>query len=347
MIQAIDKKDIRNKERLKNEKQAKDTRNLYLLKEGVIMAKSEAAKGVSQSDMAQRLRLEQKNSQMLKNLNRFVARDRLTIHNLPPSYGNKELREMVKKHTGENAKECRVMRENKPTFGNPLGKSKGYGFLSFKTHEKALSVLRKLNNNPACFGKNNRPIVSFSIEDKKVHNIKEARLKKSMLNNPTYQAKLEKQKAKRFEKLRKKKEAKLALASTATPTFSLAAESLSQNVNRKRERKRDVEKVIGDFTGEISKAGKMSIRSNRKIVTQAKGHYDRIKTERKAIKKVKVKQEHEKLRNARAKNAVKPKGNKKDQEIVKENRFFSETVGKYKKLMASNESGKRSKWYIE
>lgn len=47
------------------------------------------------------------------------------------------------------------MRENKPSPGNPLGKSKGYGFLSFKTHDEALNCLRKVNNNPNVFGKNN------------------------------------------------------------------------------------------------------------------------------------------------------------------------------------------------
>lgn len=52
-------------------------------------------------------------------------------------------------------KECRVMRENKPSAGQPLGASKGFGFLSFKSHETALLCLRKLNNNPNVFGKNN------------------------------------------------------------------------------------------------------------------------------------------------------------------------------------------------
>lgn len=39
-------------------------------------------------------------------------------------------------------------------MGQPLGASKGFGFLSFKNHENALSALRKLNNNPNVFGKN-------------------------------------------------------------------------------------------------------------------------------------------------------------------------------------------------
>lgn len=47
------------------------------------------------------------------------------------------------------------MRENKPSLGHPLGKSKGFGFLSFKNHDEALNCLRKVNNNPKVFGKNN------------------------------------------------------------------------------------------------------------------------------------------------------------------------------------------------
>lgn len=47
------------------------------------------------------------------------------------------------------------MRENRPSVGQPLGMSKGFGFLSFKSHNEALQCLRKLNKNPNIFGKNN------------------------------------------------------------------------------------------------------------------------------------------------------------------------------------------------
>lgn len=52
------------------------------------------------------------------------------------------------------------MRENKPSAGYPKGKPKEFGFLSFKTHEEALAVLRKLNNNPKVFSAHH---VSFLI----------------------------------------------------------------------------------------------------------------------------------------------------------------------------------------
>lgn len=47
------------------------------------------------------------------------------------------------------------MRENVPSVGAPQGRSKGFGFLAFKSHDEALMCLRKLNNNPNVFGKNN------------------------------------------------------------------------------------------------------------------------------------------------------------------------------------------------
>lgn len=138
-----------------NKKEPADSRNLYLVKEGLILAGTPAAEGVSQADMAKRLRLEQSKSQLLRNLNRFVSKDRLTIHNIPPSFDSVKLRKIISKVSGLKPKECRVMRENKPSMGQPLGKSKGYGFISFGKHEEALLCIRKVNNNPHAFGKNN------------------------------------------------------------------------------------------------------------------------------------------------------------------------------------------------
>ena len=51
------------------------------------------------------------------------------------------------------------MRENFPSVGFPNGKSKGFGFLSFKSHEDALLCLRKLNNNPNVFGAKNVSVI--------------------------------------------------------------------------------------------------------------------------------------------------------------------------------------------
>lgn len=78
----------------------KDSRNLYLAKEGLILAGTPAAEGVSQSDLSKRLRLEQSKNQSLKNLNRFISMERLTVHNIPPSYDSSKLRQVIAKGSG-------------------------------------------------------------------------------------------------------------------------------------------------------------------------------------------------------------------------------------------------------
>lgn len=153
---AMSKDEVRDMSDKKSKKDdGKDSRNLYLAKEGIIMANSKAAEGVSPSDMKKRHDLERVKTQVLKNLNRFVSRNRLSIHNLPVEYDNEKLKDMIIKHTGFRPHECRVMRDNKPTAEFPNGMSKGFGFVSFNTHLDALTGLRKLNNNPTIFGNTN------------------------------------------------------------------------------------------------------------------------------------------------------------------------------------------------
>lgn len=53
--------------------------------------------------MNKRLQLEQWKSQVLKNLNMFVARNRLIVHNLPVDMDNKKLKELFSKYSSPNA----------------------------------------------------------------------------------------------------------------------------------------------------------------------------------------------------------------------------------------------------
>jgi len=69
----------------------------------VIIAGTAAANGVSVHDMNKRLELEQWKSQVLKNLNMFVARNRLIIHNLPTNMDNKALKDLFIKYTHPKA----------------------------------------------------------------------------------------------------------------------------------------------------------------------------------------------------------------------------------------------------
>jgi nucleolar protein 4 len=74
---------------------------------------------------------------------------------------------------------------NKNSKGS-VGTSKGFGFVAYTSHESALSALRKINNNPLVFTKEQRPIIEFSIENKTALNARQKRLQKSREKNPLW-----------------------------------------------------------------------------------------------------------------------------------------------------------------
>lgn len=170
--------------RTKKVKKPTGTRNLYLAREGLIRAGTKAAEGVSAADMAKRERFELLKHQKLKDQNIFVSRTRLCLHNLPKAVDDKQLRKLLLSSTrgekGVRIKECRVMRDLKGAHGKVKGQSLGYAFVEFQEHEHALAALRHINNNPEIFGPQKRPIVEFSLEDRRKLKIKEMRMQRSL-----------------------------------------------------------------------------------------------------------------------------------------------------------------------
>ncbi|XP_011278838.1 RNA-binding protein 28 isoform X2 [Felis catus] len=168
----------------KKVKKPTGTRNLYLAREGLIRAGTKAAEGVSAADMAKRERFELLKHQKLKDQNIFVSQTRLCLHNLPKAVDDKELRKLLLNATrgekGVRLKECRVMRDLKGAHGKVKGQSLGYAFAEFQEHEHALTALRHINNNPEIFGPLKRPIVEFSLEDRRKLKIKELRIQRSL-----------------------------------------------------------------------------------------------------------------------------------------------------------------------
>ncbi|XP_037538776.1 RNA-binding protein 28 isoform X2 [Nematolebias whitei] len=160
----------------------KGSRNLYLAREGLIRAGTKAAEGVSELDMNKRARFEELKRTKLRDINVFVSKTRLCVHNLPKSVDNRKLRtfclQAVKGVQRARITECRIMYDKKPEKGQPTGQSLGYGFVQFQDHENALSTLRYLNNNPDIFGPQKRPIVEFSLEDCRKLKLKELRKQK-------------------------------------------------------------------------------------------------------------------------------------------------------------------------
>lgn len=169
--------------RTKTVKKPTGTRNLYLAREGLIRAGTKAAEGVSAADMAKRERFELLKHQKLKDQNIFVSRTRLCLHNLPKAVDDKQLRKLLLNATrgeqGVRIKECRVMRDLRGVHGKMKGQSLGYAFAEFQEHEHALAALRHTNNNPEIFGPQKRPIVEFSLEDRRKLKIKELRIQRS------------------------------------------------------------------------------------------------------------------------------------------------------------------------
>lgn len=225
------------------------------------------------------------------------------------------------------------MRENKPSPAHPRGKSKGFGFLSFKRHDDALNVLRKLNNNPDVFGASHRPIVSFSIEDMNVLKIKEKRKVRSMLNNPTYQKKMETVKIK---KQAKKQEKKKDNKTTIAPTIP------------KKKLRHDQQEPEESFSGFASKPGAfVKLRGTFKLKQQSKIHEKSMKERNKKIRKDKhdneVRQERQENKHDRQ--------NPKKRKFNNFNDALTDKIEKYRSLMrgmdeVANKRRKTSKWSV-
>jgi len=186
---AQNKEDVQEKQKAREEekKEGKDQRNLYLAREGMVREGTQAADGVSASDMAKRKVVEKQKKHLLKNLNMFVSSTRLCIRNLPPNVDDSKLKSLIVKNVPKTAKvtECKVMRDMAAgSSGGQKAPSKEYAFVSFEKHLDTLAALRNMNNNPTMFTKDRRPIVEFSIENRKALLARQKRLEKSKEKNP-------------------------------------------------------------------------------------------------------------------------------------------------------------------
>ena len=188
VMMAKEKNDVEQIQKERKEKEPKDNRNLYLAREGIIREGTAAAEGVSKSDMDRRKLVQKQKKNILKNLNMFVSSTRLCVRNLPPYVDDSKLKTIFAKTVPKSAKivESKVLRD-KGTGDKQ--QSKGFGFVSFSQHEDALLALRNVNNNPEIFSNDRRPIVEFSIENRKALLARQKRLEKSKEKNPNFKTK--------------------------------------------------------------------------------------------------------------------------------------------------------------
>jgi len=168
-----------------------DQRNLSLSNHGVILNLSEL--DGNENDLRKRQKLEDAKKQKLKDPSFFISPTRLTIHNLPVNINDDQLRKIIIQILKDNnipmkdiiLNECRVMKTNKEAK-----KSLGFGFINLSRHEIALRVIELLNNNKYVFGPNRRPIVQFSVENRRALQLQDQRrerihAKQELLKNPT------------------------------------------------------------------------------------------------------------------------------------------------------------------
>ena len=121
-------------------KEAKDTRNLYLAREGLVREGTKAAEGVSKTDLQLRTNLEKRKKEMLKDLNRFISKERLCIRNIPMEITDKSLKSLILRFVEPKPKitELKIMKDMK------TGKNKGFAFVSLVDHDMALLVSKKI-----------------------------------------------------------------------------------------------------------------------------------------------------------------------------------------------------------
>ncbi|CAA9997881.1 unnamed protein product [Nesidiocoris tenuis] len=257
-------------------KLAKDSRNLYLAKEGVILAGSPAAEGVSEGDVAKRLKLEQWKTTVLRNLHMFISPVRLVVHNIPLDYDDKKLFSLFKKNSpkGSFITEARIM---KTINDAEVGKSKGYGFVTFRRHEDALQALRWINNNPDIFTPNRRPIVAFSVENKKALNIKEKRRLASLKNLDKKKEEVSSSTEVQTVKGKFKAGKRKRKASGGDPKSQKSTEPPTK-------RGRMEPKEAPGYAGVASKFGNKKLMTKRQIVSQAEKHRLRLKRSKKQMK---------------------------------------------------------------
>ncbi|KAG0172651.1 RNA recognition motif-containing protein [Apophysomyces sp. BC1034] len=186
---------LKIKEDRSNLRKKEDTRNLYLMREGVVFPDTPAAETMTPAELQKRqMSFSFRKKQIASNPSMYISKTRLSIRNLPVSVDDTALRklgtesiqkfkEQVKaslrtdltkdeKEDGwqyrPRVKQAKIIRsKDRVDSASQKLRSKGYGFLEYTTHSHALAALRYLNNNPEVYdGK--RLTVEFSLENKDV-----------------------------------------------------------------------------------------------------------------------------------------------------------------------------------
>jgi len=175
----------KDKKSVKESKKEERKRWMHLLNAGDIEENTPAWNALSTSEQRQRKAFRKERKFRMDNPNFVVDPLRLSIRNMPNFVDAQRLRREIvkylaesegdssvkKKHRQQKAQDAiasaTICRDNERRTASNERRSKGFGFVTFKEHETAMKVLQWLNNNPKVLGGNKRPIVDFTIEDKR------------------------------------------------------------------------------------------------------------------------------------------------------------------------------------
>ncbi|XP_068722511.1 RNA-binding protein 28-like [Montipora capricornis] len=366
--------ELAKEKKVEGKKVNKDKRNLYLAKEGLILAGSSAAQGLSKGDLLKRQNAEKEKKAKLADPNYFVSPTRLCVRNLPLNVGDNKLKEIFSTSTGRklHVNSVLIVRSKDRMDSAGRARSLGFGFVEFNNHNDALAALRATNNNPDIFGADRRPIVEFSLENNNVVKAKKRRLDKGRHQQRQVEeehANTEKPKTnkeKRLEKNMKRREAR----------------------QRKREAKKkrksagqkaaDEDSAVKHFNkdGEGSSAKRNSWKAKRgknNISTELPGPRKLDKNDRQSRKQFssipssppsKMKESSHKQKNMQTTGwsslsssgvetfssvSKKRKGRRRKEQDKIEESNFSDLVNKYKKKLFGENDGespaKRPRWF--
>ncbi|XP_078662894.1 RNA-binding protein 28-like isoform X2 [Branchiostoma floridae x Branchiostoma belcheri] len=343
----------------KKEKKPTDKRNLYLAREGLIRPGTQAAAGLTEKDLAMRQKVEKIKREKLKNPAIFVSDVRLCVRNIPLNMGDKDLRRLYLKTLGDKnvyITESRVMRDLKNVNSQGVGKSRGYGFLTFSQHEHALRALRETNNNPKLLPDGRRLIVEFSLENKLALKKQEMRLAKAKAARQAAAKGNKKPEAERNG--RNKPSNKPTPENIGQPTLSRKQKRKLRQQQRREKIQQEKLEGLGDLDVSNQQSGVKAVRGTKGLPSHSGPKVrqrDRGKVVQQTVKKPRPKSglnktKQQPLQQGRVGGGQTPpqqsrRSNRSDR---KEEAKFDLLVDRYKQKLFGKDSGgqiKKSKWF--
>jgi nucleolar protein 4 len=359
-------------------RRAQDKRNLYLMREGVIFPGTEAASHFTTEEVEKKMEQFAARKRLLAtNPNLFVSRTRLSVRGLHPKLTDAQLKaaariaingfwadveagdrqpleeEVVQEEKEQGyaipgpkrkiviaqAKIIKDMDRLDPVTKKP--KSKGYGFIEFKSHADALACLRYMNNNIAAFAKamgeeehakNSKkkiPTADFAVENNLILKKRRERESNKHVQDGSKRKAGEEENAREGTKKKSKHEKSRDVPQKQNTDVDKVGDKSKKDVNPPKDKKNGKSATISSNSNSI-RQGKSS---------DLKRHSDSLKQRKPSkVMKKSIASIPEKL----------PKRQYKREKKAGEEQKFESLVTNYKKKLLDNATVTKSatsKWY--